>query len=63
MTMDTVDTNYIKNFKLTMCFSYGEYENLQDLCDNENYLSVINALGVCFENFAVLEEKKVEEFL
>ena len=57
--MDTVDTNYIKNFKLTMCFSYGEYENLEDLCDNENYLSVINALGVCFENFAVLEEKKV----
>lgn len=31
-----------------MCYSYGSYSNLTDLCDDQNPLSVINAQGACF---------------
>lgn len=38
----------LHHFTIAICFNYGEYENLQDICDDENTFSVINALGKCF---------------
>ena len=39
--------------QLILCYSYGDYANLQNLCDQSQPHAVINSLGVCFTEFEV----------
>ena len=57
-----VATNTLKTFQIISCFSYGDYENLQHLCDEETPINIINALGTCITEFEVnLDLFKVKE--
>lgn len=48
---EIVPTCHLDAFFLIACYSYGVYENLQDLCDTDEKHSVINTLGQCFTEF------------
>ena len=48
-------SNYQEKIDLKACFSFGNYSNLQDLCDSTVKHTVVNALGACFSNLAILE--------
>lgn len=45
--------NKLDHFQLIMCWSFGEFENLQDFCDYEVNYFVINGQGNCFVGFSV----------
>jgi hypothetical protein len=57
----TVDVNKVaisnlKTFEVIVCWSYGTYSNLQNLCNELTSHSVINALGYCLSEFEVIIE-------
>ena len=44
-----------------ICYSYGEYANLQDLCDETVTHTVSNALGQCFTEFTISTDPSLFE--
>ena len=53
MQLEKVSTSALDTFKIKVCYNYGSYANLQDLCDESVQHSVINAIGECFGDFEV----------
>ena len=51
--LEAVSTNAYDAFSIKVCYNYGSYANLQDLCDESVQHSVINAIGECFGDFEV----------
>ena len=43
--------NIVESFDLIVCYNYGTYANLQDLCDNSVKHPITNALGTCYSEF------------
>ena len=47
------DAAIIDSYQVVVCYNYGEYANIQDLCDEDEPHTIINALGECFTLFEV----------
>ena len=47
-------TNLEDSFELIVCYSYGSYTNLQNLCDTDVKHKVKNAHGKCFSDLKVI---------
>ena len=48
---DKINKNIEDVFKLIVCYNYGDFDNLQEFCDEDTHHAVINALGFCFLDF------------
>ena len=46
--------NLQDSFELIVCYSYGSYTNLQNLCDYDVKHKVKNAQGGCFSDLKVI---------
>lgn len=57
MTFEGVDSQPLSAFNVIVCYSYGSYSNLADLCDSENPLAISMVAG---ENEVVSEEQEDE---
>ena len=48
---ETVNNCITETLQILICYSYGSYTNLQDLCDQSTPHTIINALGECISGF------------
>ena len=44
----------LETFEVIVCWSYGNYGNLADLCNDSTRHTVANALGSCLSEFEIL---------
>ena len=42
--------------QIQVCYNFGAFSNLQELCDTDDSLLVINSLGSCFAELAFSED-------
>lgn len=42
----------LDTFDVAICYSYGTWENLSNLCDETVVHPVTNAIGTCFDDFS-----------
>ena len=53
----------LETFEVIVCWSYGNYSNLANLCNDSTRHSVVNALGSCLTEFEVVVQgaKELQE--
>ena len=44
-------SNLLESFQIKVCYNFGQYQNLQQICEPDIKFDVINALGECYVNF------------
>ena len=54
---DKKETNLLDTFDVVICYSYGDWDNMASLCDETVLHPVINARGLCFDEFNVQLEQ------
>ena len=50
---DKKESGLLDTFDVVICYSYGDWGNLESLCDETVTHPVINARGLCFDEFNV----------
>ena len=53
LTLGAATTNVKPTVEFMICYSYGNYSNLYDLCDSENTHKLTSAEGVCSKQFGL----------
>ena len=53
INLTKVAQNHLESFKVIVCWSYSNYSNLIDLCNESTQHEVVNALGSCLTEFEV----------
>ena len=51
----------LETFQLIVCYSYGDYNNLANLCDESEVHTVVEALGSCFTPEVFFDQDKVDQ--
>ena len=49
-----LEISNLEAFEVIVCWSYGNYSNLANLCNESTRHTVVNALGYCLTEFEVL---------
>ena len=50
---DKKETNLLDTFDVVICYSYGDWARLTNLCDETILHPVTDALGLCFIEFSI----------
>ena len=53
---ERTETSITESFELLLCFRYGSYTKLQELCDETVRHKFINALGTCIVTFNAVQD-------